>query len=73
MADMRSRKSKGGDEENSAFGLPAKTVDHKSGVHHEVAKQGVEKGHNRRRRPREEKDIPQETLAARIGKIRKGG
>jgi hypothetical protein len=66
-------KIKGADEENTAFGLPAKAVDHKSGFDDEVAKQEVETGNNLRLRPREKKDVPQESLAARIGKIRKKG
>ena len=64
---------KGADEENTAFGLPAKVVDLKSGFDGEIAKQEAQKDNNRRRRPREKKDIPQEALAARIGKIRKEG
>ena len=70
---MRSERLKGADEENVAFGLLAKAVDQKSGFAPEVAKQEVEEGNNRRRRPTEKKDIPQESLASRIGKIQKRG
>jgi hypothetical protein len=73
MANINSKRIKGGDEENTAFGLPAKVVDHKSGFDRGVAEQEAETGKNRRRRPSEEKDIPQEALAARIGKARKEG
>lgn len=77
MENMRSERIKAGDEENTAFGLPKKVVDQKSGFDlsgfdRDAAKQEVETGKDHRRRPREKKDIPQEPLAARIGKIRKG-
>lgn len=68
---MRSMRIKGADEENTAFGLPAKTADHKSGFYGDIVKQEVESGNNHRRRPREKKDVPQESLAARIGKAQK--
>ena len=55
LGDMRSTRTKGADEENTAFGLPVKVVDHKSGFDGEVAKQEVEAGKNRRLRPREKK------------------
>jgi hypothetical protein len=75
MANMPSKRIQAGDEENTAFGLPTKVMDHKSGFDRGqgVAKQEAETGKNRRRRPSEEKDIPQESLAARIDKIRKKG
>jgi hypothetical protein len=72
MSNMPSKRIKGGDEENADFGLPENVADHKSGFDREVANQEVETGNDRRRRPREEKDVPQESLAARIAKIRKG-
>jgi hypothetical protein len=72
MMNMRSEMTKGGDEENTDFGLPAKTVDQKSGFDRGVEQQ-VETDDNPRLRPSEEKDIPQESLAARIAKIQKGG
>lgn len=61
---------KGADDENTAFGLPAKTVDQKPGFDGEIAKQEVESSNNRRLRPTDKKDIPQESLAARISKFR---
>ena len=73
MANIPSKGSKGGDEENTAFGLQTKVVDHKSGFDRAVVTQEAETGKNHRRRPSEEKDIPQEALAARIAKIQKGG
>ena len=59
---------KGADEENTAFGFQAKAVDQKSGFDGEVAKQEYEMGNDHRLQPSEKKDIPQESLAARIGK-----
>ena len=41
LGDMRSMRIKGDDEENTAFGFPAKAVDQKSGFDGEVAKQEV--------------------------------
>ena len=73
MKNMRSKRTKGGDEENTAFELPGKVADHKSGFDRKVAKEAAETGNNRRRRPSEEKDVPQESLAARIAKVQKGG
>jgi hypothetical protein len=73
MADIRSKRIKGGDEENSGFGLPARIADHRAGFEHKVAKQEVETGKNRRLRPSKEKEVPKESLAARIRKSRKGG
>ncbi len=70
---MRSKRIEDTDEENTEFGLPAKLVDHKPGLDLEVAKQELETDNNRRLRPREKKDIPQESLAARISKNRKQG
>jgi hypothetical protein len=70
---MRPERMEETDEEDTAFGLPANVVDQKPGLDLEVAKQEVGTGRDRRLRPREEKDIPQESLAARIGKIRKRG
>jgi len=73
MATMSSKRTEGGDEENTAFGLPEQVVDHKAGFDPKVPKQEAETGNNRRFRPSEEKDIPQQPLAHRIGKKRKGG
>jgi len=72
MANMSSKNIKGSDEENTSFGVPEKVVDLKAGFQREVAKQEGETHSDQRRRPSEEKDIPQESLAARIGKMRKG-
>jgi hypothetical protein len=69
---MRSERTKVNDEKNTAFGFPEKLADQKSGFERETAKQEVETGKDHRLRPIEEKDIPREPLAARIGKIRKG-
>jgi hypothetical protein len=76
MASMHSRRGKrteGGDEENTAFGLPGQVADHKPGFDSAVPKQEAETGNNRRFRPSAKKDIPQQSLAARIGKKQKGG
>jgi hypothetical protein len=61
------------DEEDTAFRLPATVVDQKPGLDLEVAKQEAETGKDLRRRPIEKKDIPQESLAARIAKSGKRG
>ncbi len=73
MTNMHSKTIEDGDEGNSAFGLPAKTVDQTSGFERGVAEQEAETGKDIRLRPSEEKDIPQESLAARIGKIQQEG
>ena len=54
------------DEQNAGFGAPEHLVDHKPGFDHQPAKHGVEDGKDHRRRPRDAKDIPQETLAKRL-------
>ncbi len=73
MENMRSKRINVGDEENTAFGLPKKVVDQKSGFDREATKQMAEmEGEDHRPRPRVEKDIPQEPLTARIRKM-KGG
>jgi hypothetical protein len=59
---------KGTDEENTTFGPPTRVADQKPGFSGEVAKQEVETRHDRRLRPRDRKDIPQEGLAYRIAK-----
>lgn len=61
------------DEENTAFGFPIENVDQKPGFDGEVTKETTKIGINRRLRPSEKKDIPQESLAARISKTRKKG
>ena len=72
MPKVGSGKIQSDDSENTAFGLPEKVADHKPGVEHEVAKQEVEQGKTHRLRPSEERDIPKESLAARIVRTRKG-
>ncbi len=72
MANTLGKRSNGGDEENTAFGRSAKLAEHKSGFDRKVVKQGAETGKHPRRRPSAEKDIPQESLAARIAKRQKG-
>jgi hypothetical protein len=67
-----SKGSEGGDEKNTAFGLPVNIAHHKSGFDGTVAKEEAGTSKDLRRRPGEEKDIPQESLAARIAKNRKG-
>jgi hypothetical protein len=78
MENMRLERIKVGDEGNTAFGLSRKVADQKSGFDRSgfdrvAAKQEVETGKDRRRRPTEEKAIPQEPLATRIDKMRMGG
>lgn len=75
---MVSDRTKGADEEDVAFGFPAKVEDQKSGfvgevANEDVAKQEVKAGNNHRLPSSEKKDIPQESLAARISKSRGKG
>jgi hypothetical protein len=70
---MHPNRMEGANEGDTAFGLPANALDRKPGLNLEVAKQEAETGKDLRRRPREKKDIPQESLAARIAKSRKRG
>jgi len=72
MADILSKRIKAGDEENVAFEISAKTADHKAGFVREGGNREVETGRHRRLRPREEKEVPKESLAARIRKRREG-
>lgn len=65
-------RSKADDEKNADFGVERKVMDRKSGFNREPAKKEVEKGKDHQRSPSEAKDIPQESLAVRIGKIQKG-
>jgi hypothetical protein len=69
---MRSERSKADDEKNTDFGFQRKVMERKSGFNREPAKQEAEKGEDGWLSPSEEKDIPQESLAARIGKTQKG-
>jgi hypothetical protein len=58
------------DEGNKGFGLPGKVVDHKPGF--DEGRKERETGGNHVFRRSEKKDIPQESLAERIGKSKKG-
>ena len=78
---MRSRKSEVGDERNSSFEVPDSVLENlkpglvygeeKTGGARQSHAHGAEDSHRRERHER--KDIPNETLAERIRKTRKGG
>ncbi len=72
MDNMPSGRMARGDEENTAFGLPARFRERKPGYVREAAAYEERAGEHRRR-PSEDSDIPQESLAARIAKRRKEG
>lgn len=69
---MSTSKSGGHDEENTGFDFPVSHAQHKPGLDLGGAKHaaGETEGNHRFRRS-EEKDIPRERLADRIGKPRK--
>jgi hypothetical protein len=61
-----------GDAENTGFGFPEHLADHKPGFDHRGSEAETETGDSHRFRRSGKKGIPQESLAARIGKLRKG-
>ncbi len=70
---MNSKRQEIGDERNASFELPA-LDDLKPGIEFGEQKRGDAAGGEDHRRPRrEKKDIPQESLAERIRRARKGG
>ena len=72
MASTYSRWPQRGDEDNTAFGLPKRSVERKPGYARNVAEREDEAaGH--RRRPSDDQDIPREPLAERIAKNRQEG
>ena len=60
-----------GDGRNKGFGVRQHIAHHKPGFDHRGQKRELESGGNHAFRHSEEKDIPQGTLADRIGKSRK--
>jgi hypothetical protein len=61
-----------GDAENRGFGFPEYVADHKPGFDHGGPEREIDAGDNSHRFRRSEKrDIPQESLASRIGKLKK--
>jgi hypothetical protein len=68
---MKSPRSGTSSDEDTAFGLPIRTADHKPGIDHGHPGEAHEGDGNHRLRPREPKDIPQRPLAERVGKHRK--
>lgn len=72
MTSTYSRRSERGDEDNTAFGLPERSLERKPGYNRNVTEREDEAaGH--RRRPSEDQDIPQEPLADRIARNRQEG
>ena len=68
-----SQRSKGSDEQNKGFGIREKLADHKPGIDMGSQEREPESSGNHRFRRSEQKDIPKESLAARIAKSTKGG
>jgi len=65
-------RTRAGDAENRGFGLPEYVADHKPGFDHVKVEREIEAGDNSHRfRRSEKKDVPQESLARRIGKSQK--
>lgn len=73
MAKRRSGRMRADDQENVGFGLPERVADLKAGFQHEVAAEERATGHDVRRRPTDRDKVPHESLAVRLGKLRKGG
>jgi hypothetical protein len=72
MASTRSPRSDRSDEDNTAFGLPERSMDRKPGyARNETERDDETTGH--RRRPSADQDIPQEPLAERIARNRQQG
>lgn len=57
-----------GDAANTTFGLPARLTEHKPGFDYAESKEDGERGDNHRFRRGNPKDVPQQSLASRIGK-----
>ena len=66
------KRTKAGDAENTGFGFREKIVKHKPGFEPGSQEREPEAAGNHRFRPSPQKDIPKETLAARIAKSAKG-
>jgi hypothetical protein len=69
---MMSKETKTDDAGNKGFGLRGKVVDHKPGFDKGGQERKKETGGNHGFRRSEQKDIPQGSLAERIGKSKKG-
>jgi hypothetical protein len=75
---MASKQTKSGDSENAGdagnkgFVVRQSIANHRPGFDHEGQKRELETGGNHSFRRSEQKDVPRETLADRIGKSRKG-
>ena len=67
MASVYAERAQPGDEDNTAFGLPERLQQRKPGYVRAIAPAEGEPG-DERRRPSDGKDIPQESLAARMAK-----
>ncbi len=69
---MMSKPTKRSDAENTDFGFRENVVHHKPGFDYGGPKREPEAAGNHRFRRSERKDIPQESLARRIAKSKKG-
>ena len=70
---MAQERTKTGDEGNTGFGLREYVVHHKPGLDHGGPTRELETGGDHAFRRSEQKDIPQGSLADRIGRSKKGG
>lgn len=66
------KRTKDGDGENTGFGFRENVVKHKPGFEAGSQEREPESAGNHQLRPSPQKDIPKETLAARIAKSTKG-
>ena len=69
---MTKRQTATGDDENTAFGFSEYLAQHKPGFEHGGPKEETGTDDSNRFRRSEKKDIPQKSLADRIGKSKKG-
>jgi hypothetical protein len=72
MADTYSQGPEHGDADNTAFGIPDRSMQRKPGYVKSVT-EPREEATDRRRRPSDDQDIPREPLAERIARYRQEG
>ena len=72
MSMVKKQRMDLGDAENTAFGIPEILQDHKPGYDDGDSKRKVGVGGDHRFKRSDKKAVPQESLAVRIGKSKKG-
>jgi len=65
------QRTKDGDAGNTGFSFRKDVVHHKPGFEKAAAHGDAEAGGNHRFRARDEKDVPKESLASRLGKSKR--